>query len=72
MGNGNELIEVALTVVIALAVGLTSASFDEESQVAEPGGATTQMHGLVCKVMQALSPIGQPVADDSSLRRLEL
>lgn len=72
MGDSNELIEVALTVVIALAVGLTSASFGGDSPAAESIDGTTQMRALVDKVIQTLAPIVQPVVNDSPRRHFEI
>jgi len=62
MGESNELIEVALTVVIALAVGLTSASFGNASPAAESSGGTTQARTLIDRVMQALAPGEQEIS----------
>ena len=67
MGDSNELIGVALTVAIALAVGLTSASSCRDSSVVESSGGTTRMRILVDKVMQALAPTEQEA--NTSLRR---
>ena len=65
MGDSNELIGVALTVAVALAVGLTSASSCRDSSVVESSGETTQMRMLVDKVVQALALIGQQVVSDA-------
>jgi hypothetical protein len=67
MEDRDELIEVALTAVIALAVGLTSASFGRDSSVVGSSGGTTRMRILVDKVMQALAPTEQEAS--TSLRR---
>jgi hypothetical protein len=59
VADSDELIGVALSVVIALAVGLTSASFGRDSLAVESSGGTTRMRILVDKVMQALAPTEQ-------------
>jgi hypothetical protein len=67
MADSDELIGVALSVVIALAIGLTSASFGRDSPVVESSGGTTQMRILVDKVMRALAPTEQEA--NTSLRK---
>ena len=67
MEDRDELIEGALTVAIALAVGLTGASFGRDSLAVESSGGTTRMRILVDKVMQALAPTEQEA--NTSLRK---
>ncbi len=61
MGESNELIEVALTVAIALAVGFTGASFGRGSPATQSSCGATQTQILIDRVLHALAPRGQEV-----------
>jgi hypothetical protein len=71
MGESNELIEVALTVAIALAVGFTSAAFGRDSPVTESSDEIPQMRTLVEKVVKALAPVGEETANSSPQAHLD-
>jgi hypothetical protein len=62
MGESNELIEVALTVAIALAVGFTGASFGRSSPATQSSCGATQTQILIDRVLHALVPSEQEIS----------
>ena len=65
MGDSNELIEVALTVAIALAVGFTSAAFGRDSLATQSSCGTSQTRILIDRVIRALVPGEQEVSSSA-------
>ncbi|MDM7998938.1 MAG: hypothetical protein QUS33_02770 [Dehalococcoidia bacterium] len=61
MGDSNELIEVALTVLIALAVGFSVASFGQDSAATGSSDESRRMRALTDltdKMVRTLTPRG--------------
>ena len=56
MGESNELIEAALTMAIALAVGFTGAAFGRDSSASPSSCGKSQTQILIERVIQALAP----------------
>ena len=71
MGESNELIEVALTVAIALAVGFTSAAFGRDSPATQSSCGTSQTQILIDRVIRALVP-GEQEASSSARENVEI
>ena len=62
MEESSQLIEVALTVAIALAVGFTGAAFAQDSPATQSSRAANQTQILVERLIQALVPIEEKVS----------
>ncbi len=71
MGESNELIEAALTMAIALAVGFTGAAFGRNSPATQSSCGRTQTQILIDRVMQALAP-GEPEVNTSLKEHVEI
>ncbi len=62
MEESSQLIEVALTVAIALAVGFTGAAFAQDSAATQSSCGKSQTQVLVERVIQALAPSEEEVS----------
>ncbi len=71
MAESNELIEAALTVAIALAVGFTGAAFGRNSPPTQSSCERTQTQLLIDRVMEALAP-SEPEVDTFVKEHVEI
>jgi hypothetical protein len=62
MEESSQLIEVALTVAIALAVGFTGAAFGQDSPATQLSCRASQTQILIDRVIRALAPGEQEVS----------
>lgn len=73
MEEGKELIEAVLTAVMAVMVGLTTASFGKTSSPVESSDGTAQARAMMFdRVIRSLVPTGERIAEASPVKRLEI